>query len=518
MKRILYIVFFLSVLNAGAQSNYYNFDRSNVSILEHKLSGPSLINHEMIFPYLGNDTLNAAFEKSGSALFDAFFAKNSFVRSDNLKILALPLVGAGLERHQLDKDTSVFNAAIGAMLQVEWKSKFSFYGDFTANKGAYTPYMMNRFSNSSIFPGFGYRYNATPGKFYYENINFHASWSPHRLINLKAGQGKNFWGHGYRSLFLSDVAKNYPFLKFTTDFWHIKYVALFTQLKDVRYTDGDISKAYTKYATFHFLSWNITKRINLNVFESVIWQAKDTLQNRQFDINYLNPVLFFRPTEYSLGSSDNSIIGFGFNFKVFKKATLYSQFVLDEFVLKQMRDNPGWWANKFGIQVGGKAFDFLGVKGLYCQTEYNVVRPYTYTHGSVYQNYAHFDQPLAHPMGANFRDWVSIVNYSYKWITLTNKVVIANYGLDTNGLNYGGDLYQSYRDRPNDNGNYIGQGNNTELFMLKTGLSFLLMKQNNLRLELGYIYRKTRDNYTSVETPFLYFTLRTQLYSSYNDF
>ena len=85
----------------------------------------------------------------------------------------------------------------------------------------------------------------------------------------------------------------------------MKYVNLLSVHKD--YNHPSISE--NKFSSAHILSWNISKWLNLSVFESVIWQGKDSLNNRGFDINYLNPFVFFRPIEYSIGSADNSFFG-----------------------------------------------------------------------------------------------------------------------------------------------------------------------------------------------------------------
>ena len=64
-----------------------------------------------------------------------------------------------------------------------------------------------------------------------------------------------------------------------------------------------------KFGTLHFLDVQLGKRLNLGFYESVIWQGRDTLVDVGFDYNYLNPVIFFRPVEFSSGSAHNSLIG-----------------------------------------------------------------------------------------------------------------------------------------------------------------------------------------------------------------
>ena len=57
------------------------------------------------------------------------------------------------------------------------------------------------------------------------------SFSPNKYFNLQLGNDKQFWGDGYRSLFLSDNASNAPYLKLTTNFWRIKYTYLLNVMR-----------------------------------------------------------------------------------------------------------------------------------------------------------------------------------------------------------------------------------------------------------------------------------------------
>lgn len=515
---ILSIAFLMGCINGFAQSNYSTLENTGNYYELKYLNQLGVYNHNSIRPFALPDSVNTNIGQLQNSLGDKFWSTQYFNPGHKCTFVVLPLLGAVYEKHSGMNDTSVSNVGIGFMAKVDFNSKISVSGDFLGTKGTFSPFLIDRVDTLNIFPGYGLRYNNTPGKIYYENWNANVSWTPNKFFNLQIGKGKNFWGYGYRSLFLSDNATNYPFLKFTTNFWRIKYISMVAQMKDIRYAGGDPSKYTNKFGTFHLLSWNVTKRFNVNIFESVIWQAKDTLQNRQLDINYLNPVIFFRPVEYSLGSSDNSLLGIGAQYKINSSMSVYGQGLLDEFVLAQIKADSGWWANKFGLQIGFKAFEPFKLKGFYFQTEYNAVRPFTYSHGSVLQNYAHFYQPLAHPMGSNFRDWVTIVQYRYKWIVVSNKTVIGNYGSDTAGLNYGGNMFESYRKRAQDYHNFIGQGLNNELFYNKTSIEIVLMKQNNLRFELAYTLRNITNMYGKTTTNFVSIGIKTNLYNSYNDF
>jgi hypothetical protein len=59
-----------------------------------------------------------------------------------------------------------------------------------------------------------------------------------------------------------------------------------------------------------------------------------------------------------------------------------------------------------GLQLGAKYINALGIKNLDLQLEYNRVRPFTYSHRDSVANYTHYNQPMAHPLGANFSETI----------------------------------------------------------------------------------------------------------------
>ena len=210
------------------------------------------------------------------------------------------------------------------------------------NNGLYPTYLEDFIKRNDIVPGEGHAL-ATDVGYYHETGTGYISYSAPKYFEVELGHGKHFWGDGYRSLLLSDATNNYSYLRMSTTIWRIKYVNLFTNMKDIRGTDGTFWKFRNKYGTAHFLSINATKWLNVGLFESVIWQAHDTLNGRGYDINYLNPVIFYRPVEYAVGSSDNSVLGLNVRVSPCNAIQLYHQLVLDEFLLSEIRAQNGWW-------------------------------------------------------------------------------------------------------------------------------------------------------------------------------
>lgn len=253
-------------------------------------------------------------------------------------------------------------------------------------------------------------------------INFQLN----KHFTFEFGQDRHFIGDGYRSLLLSDNAFIIPTLKIITDFWKIRYVNLFMQFHNLDRIDQNNSYPFeSKYASMHYLDVDIGKRLTVGLFESVIWHADTNNNSRGFDFGYLNPFIFLRPVEFSIGSPDNVLMGLNLKYKL-NKNSLYAQIMLDEFLFDNVKSGNGWWANKQGIQAGFKSMDVFGVKSLYLQGELNYVRPYNLpASGDVMGSYSHHRAALAHPLGANFWEMVGIARYTYKRWNFDAKVSYA---------------------------------------------------------------------------------------------
>lgn len=286
----------------------------------------------------------------------------------------------------------------------------------------------------------------------YTDIRGRVSYTPNHIFNFQAGLDHNFVGEGLRSMMLSDYGVPYPFAMIRTRFWRVEYSVLYQFLRE-----GNPGNWESKFNASHHISFNATKWLNFGIFESVTFQPKDTLVNRGFEVEYLNPVIFYRPQEYSLGSSDNVLLGASFSAN-YKKHTLYGQIILDEFFLEEIKNKTGWWANKYGGQLGVKGgFELFG-QDLFYRAEYNFARPFTFSHINEDYNYGNQGFSLAHPYGANFMEGLVELKWQHnKW----KARLFANYflrGLDDNGVNYGANIYNSYTTRPFDYDFFIGKG------------------------------------------------------------
>ncbi len=406
---------------------------------------------------------------------------------------------------------------VGSSLSGIYKKKLSFNLKYITENSSYFSYTDSLIDSLHIVPSFGYNIPTKIGR----GSNWfsgYISYSPDKIFNLQFGQGKHFFGDGYRSLLLSDNAYNYPYLKITTKVWKIKYVNLFTAMRDIRVGEGSRTKYTKKFLSTHYLSYNIVNWLSVGLFETVIWQGEDTLLQRGFEVSYLNPIIFYRPVEFSQGSSDNVLVGMNLKSKLSDNHQIYFQALLDEFLLEQIRANDGWWGNKYGFQFGYKWFNVGGIDNLHFQSEFNIVRPFTYSHGAVTQNYGHMNQPLAHPIGANFKESVNFVRYSKGKIRITEQFNYTIYGLDSANVNKGGNIYQSYQNRMQELGHFITQGIKTNVVYNKFSLAYILSQNLNLRLELGYIFRESKNALEHQQTNYIFFSIKTGFRNQYLDY
>lgn len=514
----------LSAISLKAQQSNYTLNRDYLYGYDNYFNNKEEHFQTFVKPYryvdINKVTDSAIAFPSYRQFFESISTKENERKKFSLAVYPLLTSEFGFQATSPSRITN--DLAIGGNVVGNIGNTFSFNVKAMAGQAVFNSYTDSIVNATHVVPGIGYAYlnntDSIKKQYSYQYYSGYVSYSPNTIFNFQLGRDKHFWGEGYRSLFLSDNAAPYPFFKITTSVWKLNYVNLYAIMKDATHPSGAKKDWATKYATFHYLGVNVTKRINIGLFESVVWQGTDSTRYRGYDVNYLNPILFFRPTEYSLGSSDNSSLGFSLKIKVFKKQQVYGQAFLDDFSLKEALQRNGFWQNKAAFQAGFKSFDVFKISRLYFQTEFNYVRPYTYAHGTVLQNNGHLNQPLAHPLGANFMESATILNYRYKRLFMEAKCIYAIYGADSLGKDYGKNIFISYVNRRGDYGNTIAQGIKTDLITTSLRAAYILDPGMNLKIEAGVSYRMEHTDTYTKQTPFVFIGIKTDLCNMYSDF
>ncbi|MBI5856189.1 MAG: hypothetical protein HZB42_00960 [Sphingobacteriales bacterium] len=536
---------------AAAQSTYLpQGDKANILMerLEIKSRSDSFFNFSKTKPFTRLHTVNAVshyLQQNGSNLskVDAYNAQR--VMMDNLEyvseaerakyvsknpwfkrfykspanlyevhikdfdLIINPAIQVTVSKENNNDQTLYLNTR-GLTLRGRIANKVGFWAILTDNQEKDPFWVRDWVSYRKAVPGAGfYKSFKTTGYDYFDargGITFNVA----KYIDIAFGYDRNFIGNGYRSMFFSDAGNSNLFLKLNTRIWKINYQNLFMELHnaDDRIGDRLIGK---KYAAMHHLDIAFTKWLNVGLFEGVVFGRRD-----RFDFGYLNPIIFYRSIELQNGSYDNSVAGLDVKANLAKKVQLYGQLVLDEFLLSEITKKNGWWGNKWGIQLGAKYVNAFGISNLDLQVEHNRVRPYTYSHGDSVANFTHYNQPMAHPLGANFKEYIGIARYqpAPKWLAVA-KLIYYQQGRDSNAVSYGSNifLYNITPPRVGDFGHFIGDGWKTNVFFASFLLSYEL--RENFFLELNAIYRKQETKtppITSSNTSVITFGVRWNMH------
>lgn len=452
--------------------------------------------------------------------------------SEEVMFKISPVFHLDYGREHGSNSTRYFNTK-GFELRGSINNKVGFYSFLTDNQ-AFLPEYINRkrLLQCNVLSGEGWQKNFKNGGTDFFTARGYFTFNVIKNIDVQFGQDKNFYGNGYRSLLLSDYANNYLFLKLNTHIGPIHYQNIFSELLDYPIQSPGSNLYKKKYATTHKLDVKILDNLSVGFFENVIFSRGDSNGVKGgFDFHYLNPVIFYRAVEHHLGDNDNVGLGIDVKYNFLRHFSVYGQVYVDEFnfndlkmdidsvlVLMKLKNQrsyttQGSFRNKFGFQAGFKYIDVGGIDNLDAQLEYNLVRPYTYSHYDVTykgkvpeESYSHYRQPLAHPLGANFKEVVAIVRYqpifplniTVKWFDITQ-------GLDSTGTNYGGDIFLDYETREYDYGNTTGQGFKTHIQLADMMVTYQL--KHNIFADLRYIYRLEKCKLHQYDLKTQYITL-----------
>ena len=151
--------------------------------------------------------------------------------------------------------------------------------------------------------------------------------------------------------------------------------------------------------------------------------------------------------------------------------------------------------------------------------EYNLVRPYTYSHWNS-SAYGHYAQPLAHPLGANFDEFIVKLDYYYQRFSVNFKYNFARVGLDdfeNINISYGNDIFLDYNLRSSDYEIDMFNGIKTDITNLALDFAYLVDETNSLKVGV-FVRSRTlvNENSDSNESYFGIY-LKTDLFNYYYD-
>lgn len=443
-------------------------------------------------------------------IFNTFYIKKPDflnVQTHNADLIVNPIIAYQQTVESGNGGQTLFVNSKGLEVRGRVANRLGFYSAFTDNQERGPRQFQNYMLSHAAVPGNAYYKDfklEKPGNGvdYINACGYIDAEVIKNTINVSFGHDRFHIGDGYRSLFLSDFGANYLFAKINTRIWKVNYQNLFMELTP-QYKRGGDQLLPKKYAAMHHLSINVAPWLNVGLFEGIIFGRKD-----HFEFQYMNPIILYRSIEQGAGSPDNALLGLNFKMNPGRFNTVvYGQLLLDEFKFAEIKSRKGWWGNKYGIQLGCKIADPFGIVNLLIQPEINIVRPFTYSfrdssaYNAVYDvpvaDYTHYNQPLAHPFGANFSEFNLLVQYiPVQHLILSMKTFYNKQGRDTaSSVSFGGDIFKSYKKKNSDYGIRMYNGATTTVWYTNLNASYEL--RDNFYIDLGLTFRNEKSSFST---------------------
>lgn len=460
---------------------------------------------------------------AGKGILSTFFKNPSHLymvdKGNQYSLVIDPIMNVSIGRAT---NTNTFLNQRGIRIRGQIDNRFGFYLQLNDNQEKDPIYVRDYTWAHVALPNKGYfkRFGKDGESFDYFDIRGGMTFHVGKNVDFQIGQDRFFIGNGYRTTFLSDNSAPYPFLKMNAQAGKFKYTAAIAQTIapfPVSYRGKD-STLPRNYMVFHYLSWQATDWLNLGFYENTMMNSAI---NGGFQVGYFNPVLFNRAYSSHMGNSAKSSVGLDFKANFAKHFQVYGQWLINEFHASKILKTNGPWVNKFGWQIGSKYVDAFTIKNLDLQAEGNFIRPFTFMDKWAQNNYLHYNQPLAHPLGANFKEFIGIVRYQpIPRLQISGTIISYLKGLDSASYktayyshNNGGDLFRNYNDyRVAEDGYQIGHGLKNTTLITNATISYELVQ--NLFFDVKATIRKYNiEGYPEDTTKWLSVGLRWNTYN-----
>ena len=469
-------------------------------------------------PFLANKTIGSAdlnwinhkkeYTRVGAKIFRDHAVD---IQGEDYRIIADPLFDITIGRDIAD--TGGFQSANlmfnqrGIQLMGDVGSKFSFQTAFYETQTLAPDYLRQMHNANGVYPSYG-RTKAFGERGYdFAMATSLLTFSPKESITFQVGQGRQFYGHGYRSILWSDASFVYPFAKASFDFWNgkIRYSTMYAELRTLeRLPKGEVPESLfkPKSASVHYLSFMPHPKIEIGFFESTIWSRFDSTGTHPPSLSAAAPLLGLHSAIAGLDAENNSMLGLNLRVSPIPKVKLYAQLALDD-----------WASRRMGLQAGLQLYNII-MHGLSIQLEQNSTSDYMYASPYSLQSISHANQPLGHPGGSALNEQLIILNYrKNRWMA---------HGQVNRMIQSGGPM-GDYRSNPSEVIMPFIAWGTRDLYQASASLSWIVQPQTCTSLSLGMTWRQETVSQIilplfTAETRYIWFGLKSNLMNHYSDF
>ncbi len=425
MKSILFFIGFLCTLQASAQVSLlpqHSFFKDQ--IFANKLSQPLT---GAFFPVTENEyNLIPAIIDSSKQYYDftqTLFKKHLFeITGDDYFLTISPTFDFSLGADILDtSDRRLTQNTRGFLIEGDLLDKVSFSTSFYENQAVFARYESAYYkelgelylangqyaTQNAVVPGAGRTKNFKTDGFDYAYAIGNVIYKPWNRLTIAVGNNSHFIGSGYRSLLLSDNSYSAPYLRADWKI-HPKFQIRVLRAKLLNLLRRPLTSSAESYYeakgySVNYFTWLPTEKLQLSLFEGVVWNRGDSVTYRAANPLFYNPV----PGVASLldPNETNSLIGLNFSYQLLQKHLVYGQVAL-----------PNWAFDKTGFQLGYRGYNFFGLNDFMVQLEYNYLPDGMYASQNPRLNYTHYNLPLGHIRGDGVQELIIRTNYEWQRI------------------------------------------------------------------------------------------------------
>lgn len=489
----------------------YNIIKESNNEIIHSASKP------IIESFCTSSLYNPIYNDSGKyyyAFTEKLFQKNLLsVEEEGLKLVADPLFNFAYGKTLAnDSIYKISTNTRGIRVAGDITNRFSFETKIFETQIFYPEYLDSiadeknaafGLGRSKVFKGKGHDVAMSTG---------YISYSPSKQINLQFGQGKHFYGNGYRSLLLSDNASPAPYFSLTAQFFKnkIQYKNINSWMQSLTRlpaTNSAEALFKRKGASFRTLSFAPSEKLQLGLFEGVIYQNYiDSIGQVPLPASFYTPIIGVSTLLNGLNNKHNALLGLNINYLLNHSLSLYTQLMLDD-------------SKKKGMQLGIKWFEIAKIKNSWLQLEYNSVEAYSYGNTSelILQSYNHSNQELSHPLGANFKELIILAHIEKERWLANGKILFSSQN-SFNNLGLGSNILI-----PEATASNIASTYSKKVTLSGLEISYLFNRKTNMQLFGSYYYRNENVKNTSNSLEYNNFEsfwqigFRTTLLNFYHD-
>lgn len=340
-----------------------------------------------------------------------------------------PLVDLTVGRDLNDSTkTNLFNNTRGIIIEGDLFKNFSFSTSLYENQSRFSSYEMSYAKSRGEFYTYWYGYgqqNAViPGGtrtkpfktngYDYAYAIGNIVYSPHKKLDLIAGNNQQFIGSGYRSMLLSDNSSYAPYFRvdyyisprFTMNYLRSRNMNL-VRKKTYSTVEGYYQP---KGLAINYYTFNVSTKLNVSLFEGATWSMGDSLSTKSVNPIFFNPIPFV--SSFLHDSITYAIQGINLNWVLKNNLRTYAQFAIGKFNFQQQ-----------ALQIGVRVYDPFKLKNSLIQAEYNHASKSMYQSSFSRLNFSNFNLPLAHTKGNAFHEFVFRYNFELNRIYVDFKSI-----------------------------------------------------------------------------------------------